>query len=33
MFSSSGAFLILPGFESKDAQHVARLLALGEGQP
>ena len=31
--SSSGAFLILPGFESNDAQHVARLPALGEGQP
>lgn len=33
MFSSSGAFLILPGFEAKDAQQAARLLSLEEGRP
>ena len=33
MFSNSGAFLILPGFEAKDAQQAARLLSLEEGRP
>lgn len=33
MFSSSGAFLILPGFEAKDAQQATRLLSLEEGRP
>ena len=33
MFSNSGAFLILPGFEAKDAQQAARLMSLEEGRP
>ena len=33
MFSNSGACLILPGFEAKDAQQAARLLSLEEGRP